>query len=76
MWWFVLFLQIFIYLFLFLTLAHGMWDLVPRPGNQPEPPAVETSTVLTTGLPGKSLSGVCLDLIDTSRLFQSGCPNL
>ena len=31
----------------------GMWNVVPRPGIEPEPPALE-SKVLTTGLPGES----------------------
>ena len=33
-----------------------MWDLVPRPGKEPGPPALE-GRVLATGPPGKSLTG-------------------
>ena len=37
-----------------LDLHCGMWDLVPRPGIKPRPPALGVC-VLVTGLPGKSL---------------------
>ena len=45
---------------LFCFNVSGMWDLiVPRPGVESLPPAVEVS-VLTTGPPGKSLIGFYL----------------
>ena len=37
-------------------LPHGMWDLFPRPGIELASPALEGG-FLTTGPPGKSLSG-------------------
>ena len=47
---FVTGLLLFYVLFFWLQ---GMWDLSPRPGIEPTPPALE-SEVLTTGPPGKS----------------------
>ena len=35
-----------------LCLSYSMWNLVPQPENEPQPPALET--VLATGPQGKS----------------------
>ena len=50
-------INVFIYLHLVLVVARGifscgMWDLVPRPRIEPEPPALG---ILAIGPPGKSL---------------------
>ena len=44
----------------------GMWDLLPQPGIEPKPPALD-GRVLTTGPPGKSLQSP-LFLVSVSLL--------
>ena len=52
---FIEFVTILLLFYVLVFWPRGIWDLSSRPGIEPTPPALE-GEVLTTGLPGKSLS--------------------
>ena len=51
---FIEFVTILLRYYVLVFWPRGMWDLSPRLGIEPAPPALE-GEVLTTGPPGKSL---------------------
>ena len=69
----------FLSFFFFFFWLWAMWDLAPWAGVEPEHPALE-GEVLTTGLPGKSLSypllggpSVCKSCSINPQLFGRNC---